>query len=271
VSAANLVPGSSTRSSPGPGAADAVLVAQDVVVSYGGVRAVDQVSVSVERGAIVGIIGPNGAGKSSLLAALGGQVKRSGGAITLGGQDIAGMLPHERARLGLARTFQTTSEFGRMTVFENLITAAEGDKGASLKAVVLHPRQTREREQAVAARAWEVLRRFEMEPTADLYGRELSGGQRRLVEIMRCLMRSPQVMLLDEPMVGVAPHLTGKLIDDLRQIRADGLGIMIVEHALEVVRQLCDRVVVMAFGKVIASGSFEEVVQDKTVQAAYLT
>lgn len=255
----------------GIGAADPVLVARDVVVSYGGVRAVDQVSISVERGAIIGIIGPNGAGKSSFLGALGGQVKRTGGVITLAGQDIGGMLPHERARLGLARTFQTTSEFGRMTVFENLVTAGEGDKGSSLKAVVLHPRRTAIREREVADRAWGILQRFEMEPTSNLYGRELSGGQRRLVEIMRCLMRAPEVLLLDEPMVGVAPHLTGKLIEDLRGIRKDGLGIVIVEHALEVVRQLCDRVVVMAFGKVIAAGSFEEVVQNAAVQSAYLS
>lgn len=250
---------------------DPVLVARDVVVSYGGVHAVDQVSVNISPGGIIGIIGPNGAGKSSFLGALGGQVKRSGGVITLSGQDISSLLPHQRARLGLARTFQTTSEFGRMTVFENLVTAAEGDRGASLKSVVLHPRRTKMREHAVAEHAWEVLRRFEMEPTANHYGRELSGGQRRLVEIMRCLMRSPKVLLLDEPMVGVAPHLTHKLVEDLRAIGRDGLGILIVEHALEVVRQLCDQVVVMALGKVIASGSFEEVVQDPTVQAAYLS
>ncbi|MHB8395199.1 MAG: ABC transporter ATP-binding protein [Candidatus Dormibacteria bacterium] len=259
-----LAPASSSDTGP-------VLVARDVVVSYGGVHAVDKVSISVARREIVGIIGPNGAGKSSFLGALGGQVKRSGGEISLQGRDIGSLLPHQRARLGLARTFQTTSEFAKMTVFENLVTSGEGDSGASLKAVVLHPRQTAQREREMTNRAWGILQRFEMEHTVNLYGRELSGGQRRLVEIMRCLMRHPAVLLLDEPMVGVAPHLTGKLIEDLRAIRRDGLGIVIVEHALEVVRQLCDRVVVMAFGKVIAQGSFEEVVQDASVQAAYLS
>ncbi|MGH7610443.1 MAG: ABC transporter ATP-binding protein [Candidatus Dormibacteria bacterium] len=253
---------------PGDGA---VLEAQEVVVTYGGVRAVDSVSLAVERGAVVGIIGPNGAGKSSFLGALGGQVRRSSGQIRLGPHEISGMLPHQRARLGLSRTFQTTSEFSRMTVFENLVTAAEGDRGASLPAVLFHPRRTAARERELGERAWQILRRFEMEHTANLLGQELSGGQRRLVEIMRCLMGAPEVMLLDEPMVGVAPHLTRKLIEDLRSIARDGLAIVIVEHALEVVRQLCDRVVVMAMGRVIASGSFEEVVQDKTVQAAYLS
>ncbi|MGH7608865.1 MAG: ABC transporter ATP-binding protein [Candidatus Dormibacteria bacterium] len=254
-----------------PAGSGPVLVAKSVSVTYGGVRAVDQVSLSVERGGIVGIIGPNGAGKSSFLGALGGQVRRSAGQILLGDHEIGGLLPHQRARLGLARTFQTTSEFGRMTVFENLATAAQGDRGASLRAVVSHPRRTRQREGQVAEHAWQVLRRFEMEHTASLYGQELSGGQRRLVEIMRCLMRSPEVLLLDEPMVGVAPHLTRKLIEDLRAIGREGLAIVIVEHALEVVRQLCDRVVVMALGRVIAAGSFEEVVQDPAVQSAYLS
>ncbi len=248
-----------------------VLVAKDVVVDYGGVHAVNRVSLSVAPGEVLGIIGPNGAGKSSFLAALGGQVRRASGTITLDGHDLSGLLPHRRARLGMARTFQTTSEFSRMTVFENLVTAAEGDAGSSLKAVVLHPRRTGQREQELVVHAWGVLERFEMTHVANLYGGELSGGQRRLVEIMRCLMRHPRVLLLDEPMVGVAPHLTGKLISDLRGISREGLAIVIVEHAMEVVRKLCDRVVVMAFGEVIASGTFEEVAQDATVQSAYLS
>lgn len=271
ASPSTALPAATEVASDGGHRAGPVLVARDVVVSYGGVHAVDRVSISVARGEIVGVIGPNGAGKSSFLGALGGQVKRSGGDISLLGKDISSLLPHQRARLGLARTFQTTSEFAKMTVFENLITSGEGNAGASLKEVVLHPRKTAQRERAMTDRAWGILQRFEMEHTVNLYGRELSGGQRRLVEIMRCLMRDPAVLLLDEPMVGVAPHLTGKLIEDLRAIRRDGLGIVIVEHALEVVRQLCDRVVVMAFGKVIAQGSFEEVVQDASVQAAYLS
>lgn len=248
-----------------------VLVAEDVVVAYGGVHAVNRVSISVTAGEVLGIIGPNGAGKSSFLAALGGQVRRTSGTISLDGKELSGLMPHQRARLGLARTFQTTSEFTKMTVFENLVTAAEGNVGSSLKSVVLHPRRTARREQELSRQAWEVLDRFEMAHVANLYGGELSGGQRRLVEIMRCLMRHPRVLLLDEPMVGVAPHLTGKLISDLQAISEDGLAIVIVEHAMEVVRRLCDHVAVMAFGEVIASGTYEEVVQDANVQSAYLS
>jgi ABC-type branched-subunit amino acid transport system ATPase component len=109
-----------------------------------------------------------------------------------------------------------------------------------------------------------------MSHVADLYGAELSGGQRRLVEIMRCLMREPKVLLLDEPMVGVAPHLVDKLVADLRSIRDEGIALIIVEHALEVVQELCERVVVMALGRPIASGTFDEVVAEPEVQAAYV-
>lgn len=248
----------------------AELSATDVVVAYGGVKAVNGVSLDIHQGEALGLIGPNGAGKSSFLAALGGQVKLAGGSITLEGREIGRMPAFERARLGITRTFQMTSEFARMTVFENLVTAGQGAHGASLGSVVLRWRESRIAEREVARKAWATLDRFEMSHTADLYGAELSGGQRRLVEIMRCLMREPKVLLLDEPMVGVAPHLVEKLVADLGSIRAEGIGLVIVEHALEVVQQLCSRVVVMALGQPLASGTFEEVVADPEVQAAYV-
>jgi branched-chain amino acid transport system ATP-binding protein len=247
-----------------------LLAARDVVVAYGGVRAVNGVSLDLSAGESLGLIGPNGAGKSSFLAALGGQVRLAEGSIALDGEEIGGLPAYRRARRGITRTFQMTSEFAKMTVFENLVTAGHGAQGAALRNVVVRRRATRAAERAVAARAWSVLDRFEMSHVADLYGAELSGGQRRLVEIMRCLMREPKVLLLDEPMVGVAPHLVDKLIADLRSIREDGIALVIVEHALEVVQELCERVVVMALGRPIASGTFDEVVADPDVQAAYV-
>lgn len=266
--------GPHTDRSPAPVGSDqghgAVLSAKDIVVAYGGVMAVNGVSVDIHEGEAIGLIGPNGAGKSSFLAALGGQVKLKSGSITLAGREIGRTAVFERARLGITRTFQMTSEFSRMTVFENLITAGQGASGASLSSVALRWRQTRIAEREIARKAWATLDRFEMSHTADLYGAELSGGQRRLVEIMRCLMREPKILLLDEPMVGVAPHLVDKLVADLRSIRSDGIGLVIVEHALEVVQQLCGRVVVMALGQPLAAGTFEEVVADPEVQAAYV-
>lgn len=247
-----------------------LLTAHDVVVAYGGVRAVNGISLELGAGRSVGLIGPNGAGKSSFLAALGGQVRLTQGSIALDGEEIGGLPAYRRARRGITRTFQMTSEFAKMTVFENLATAGLGAEGASLRNVVVRRRATRAAEREVSARAWAVLDRFEMAHVADLYGAELSGGQRRLVEIMRCLMREPKVLLLDEPMVGVAPHLVERLIADLRSIRDEGIALVIVEHALEVVQEVCERVVVMALGRPIASGSFDEVVADPEVQAAYV-
>ena len=262
--------GPAPRPRVGEGPGGAVLGTEEVVVSYGGVKAVDGVSIEVFRGEAVGLIGPNGAGKSSFLAALGGQQRAAGGRITLDGLDVTRLPAYRRARLGIVRTFQMTSEFAGMTTFENLLTAGMGTQGSALTQVVLRPRETRRQQEAVEAKAWEVLERFDTLHIANTYGRELSGGQRRLVEIMRCLMRSPKVLLLDEPMVGVAPHLVDRLVSDLQSLRDEGIALVIVEHALEVVRQLCDRVNVMALGKLIASGTYEEVVGDPAVQAAYL-
>ncbi|MGH3421125.1 MAG: ABC transporter ATP-binding protein [Streptosporangiaceae bacterium] len=238
--------------------------------AFGCVHAVREISFEVKRGEFLAMIGPNGAGKSSFLAALGGQARITGGSIYLAGEDVSRLPAYGRARRGVVRTFQMTSEFAGMTTFENLLTAGHGAAGAALSAVVAHPRRTRQRDQAIAQRAWEILKRFELAGIADSYGSELSGGQRRLVEIMRCLMRSPKVLLLDEPMVGVTPHLVDKLVADLKSIRDDGIALIIVEHALEVVSELCDRVVVMALGQSIATGTYAEVVKDREVQAAYL-
>lgn len=246
------------------------LSANEVVVSYGGIRAVDGVSFDVRVGEAVGLIGPNGAGKSTMLAALGGQAKTVSGSITLDGHRVERLPAHKRARLGLTRTFQSTSEFADMTTFENLVTAGNGYKGAQLTNVVFHRKASLAMDLEISGRAWEMLERFDMVEKANSYGRELSGGQRRLVEIMRCLMSTPKILLLDEPMVGVAPHLVEKLVNDLKSIRDEGIAIVIVEHALEVVRALSDRVVVMSFGQKIADGTYDEIVQDEEVQAAYL-
>ncbi len=253
-----------------PAASKIMLTARDVVVSYGGVAAVDGVSFEVRAGEALGLIGPNGAGKSSMLAALGGQAKVGKGSIVLDGHEISHLAAYKRARLGLVRTFQTTSEFSDMTTFENLVTAGNGYLGARLSSVVFHHRLNSKADKQIAVRAWEMLERFDMTEKANTYGRELSGGQRRLVEIMRCLMASPKVLLLDEPMVGVAPHLVEKLVGDLKSIRDEGIAIVIVEHALEVVRALSDKVVVMSFGKKIADATYDEIVHDQAVQDAYL-
>lgn len=254
-----------------PPNAAALLAARGVSVRYGGVQAVRGVDLDLAAGEVTGIIGPNGAGKSTFLAALSGQVRPQEGRVELAGRDVTRLAPYRRARLGLARTFQSTSEFEGLTVFENLVVAGLGQEGSSLWHSLVHSTGAQARTRQTWDRAWEVLERFEMAHAANLLGSELSGGQRRLLEVMRCLMRRPRMILLDEPMVGVASHLVARLVEQLRSIAREGIGLVVIEHALEVVGELCDRVVVMASGEVIADGAYNEVVADRNVRLAYLT
>ena len=243
-----------------------VLEVRDVSVRFGGVEAVRDVTLQVSAGEVVGLIGPNGAGKSSLLGALGGQFAVASGRVLLSGHDVTSLPPYRRARLGLVRTFQHTSTFDGLTVFENLLVSAMSARGARLRDSLAGQRA---RQAEAAESVWERLREFELTAMADKYGSELSGGQRRLVEIMRCLMQSPQVLLLDEPMVGVAPHLVERISDDCARISESGVAVVIVEHALEVIQAVCGRVVVMASGQVVAQASYAEAMSSGAVQEAY--
>jgi branched-chain amino acid transport system ATP-binding protein len=247
----------------------AVLEVRDVSVRFGGVVAVRSASLELREKEVVGLIGPNGAGKSSLLGALGGQLPVAGGHVWLGGQDITAAPPHRRARLGLARTFQFTSTFEGLTVYENLLVSAMAARGSRLRDSLAGGRETRARLAAAADATWSRLHEFDLADVANRYGSELSGGQRRLVEIMRCLMQSPRVLLLDEPMVGVAPRLVGRIQEECARIRDSGTSILIVEHALEVVQAVCDRVVVMASGSVVAQATYAEAMSSGVVREAY--
>ena len=247
-----------------------LLHVRDVRVRYGGVEAVGGASLAIEAPQVVGLIGPNGAGKSSLLAAIGGQAQAVAGRVRLNGHDVTKLPSHRRARLGIVRTFQTASVFDGLTVFENLLVAGSGEDLSTLRSALIGARRRRDRTAAVRDRAKEVLGEFDLWPIADHYGRELSGGQRRLVEIARCLMRSPKLLLLDEPMVGVAPHLVLRISEHCRGICERGVGILIVEHSLEVVRAVCERVLVMASGQMIDDGPYDAVVNSGSVKEAYL-
>ena len=247
-----------------------VLSVQNVRVRYGGVEAVSGASLEIGGPQVVGLIGPNGAGKSSLLAAIGGQAQSFSGTIMLAGSDVTRLPPHRRARLGIIRTFQTASVFDGLTVFENLLVAGVGDRGATLRAALGTGAGTRARTKEAVELARNVLEEFELWHIADHYGRELSGGQRRLTEIARCMMRSPKLLLLDEPMVGVAPHLVQRIGEHCKRICGQGVAILIVEHSMEVVSTICDRVVVMASGQVIDDGPFDVVMRGGAVKEAYL-
>src|SRR5579885_2542506 len=183
----------------------ALLRVRDVYCAFGGVHAVDGASFDVRAGTITGLIGPNGAGKSTMLNMIAGAIAPDAGSILFDGVEIAGQPSYRVARLGLMRTFQLSSEFARLTVLENLLVAAPGQRGEAPWRALLGPRAWRREESALVERARELLYRFDMGAKEDEYAGNLSGGQKRLVEIMRGLMAEPRMLLLDEPMAGVNP------------------------------------------------------------------
>jgi len=249
---------------------DVILQAIDVSRDFGGVRAVNGVSLSVQRGTITGLIGPNGAGKSTLLAVLAGTDRASAGTVLYEGRNVTGVPAFHRARLGLVRTFQLASEFRRLTVMENLLSAAPGNRGDSMRGALAGRRYWKDHEAAAVGRAAGILRRFGLADLANSYAGDLSGGQRRLVEIMRALMTEPKLLLLDEPMAGVHPELAHRIGEMLVTLCQDGLTVLMVEHELAITEEFCDPVIVMAEGSVLAQGTMAQLRDRAEVVEAYL-
>jgi branched-chain amino acid transport system ATP-binding protein len=247
-----------------------LLVAEDVHRHFEGMHAVDGVSIEVPTGKITGLIGPNGAGKSTFLAVLAGTLPASEGTIVYDGQDITRMPAYARARRGLVRTFQLPSEFARLTVLENLLVAAPKNRGDSLWGALRGKGYWMVDEQPLIDQARGLLKRFGMTAKESDYAGTMSGGQKRLIEIMRALMLKPRVLLLDEPMSGVHPSIVEEIHHYLQELRREGLTILMVEHELHLVERLCDSVVVMAQGKVIGSGTMATLRQQKEIVDAYL-
>ena len=247
-----------------------ILSVRDVQRDFGGVKAVDGATFNAQRGRITGLIGPNGAGKSTLMGIVAGAIKPMAGTVSFEGRDITGQPPHRIARHGLIRTFQLSAEFAKLTVLENLMVAAPGQKGESLLGAELGPLYWGRSEASLVRTARDVLDRFAMAPKENELAGNLSGGQKRLLEIMRALMAKPKMLLLDEPFAGVNPTLAREIERYLLDLRAEGLSMIMVEHELAVVERICDPVVVMAQGKVISEGSMRDVSARKEVLDAYL-
>jgi len=253
-----------------PQSGEVVLRVVDVTREFGGVCAVAGVSFEVRRGTVTGLIGPNGAGKSTLLAMLAGTLPVTAGQIRYLGQDVTGLPAYRRARLGLVRTFQLASEFKRLTVLENLLSAVPVNAGDSMRGALAGPRYWRGDEQAAVARARALLERFGLDGLANSYAGDLSGGQRRLVEIMRALMAEPRMLLLDEPMAGVHPNLARRIGGELISLAAEGLTVLMVEHELAIMDEFCDPVIAMAEGAVLAQGTMADLRGRAEVVEAYL-
>ena len=248
----------------------AMLVAEDVHRHFEGMHAVDGVSLEVPRGKITGLIGPNGAGKSTFMAVLAGTLPASSGRIVFEGIDISRVPAYRRARMGLVRTFQLPSEFTRLTVLENLLVAAPRNRGDSLWGALLGRRYWGDDEERLVAEARGLLARFGMSAKESDYAGTMSGGQKRLIEIMRALMLHPRCLLLDEPMSGVHPRVVSEIQYYLQTLRKDWLTILMVEHELHLVEALCDSVFVMAQGKLIGSGTMASLRRQREIVDAYL-
>ena len=237
--------------------------------SFGGVNALAGATFDVPAGSITGLIGPNGAGKSTMIGVIAGAIRPQSGRVAFFGTDITGWAPHRVAQQGLIRTYQLSSEFGKMTVLENLLVAGPGQRGESVRGALLGRRYWWPEEADLISQARDVLARFGMSDKEDEYAANLSGGQKRLVEIMRGLMAQPKLLLLDEPLAGVNPTLARQILNYLSALRDAGVTIVMAEHDLGAVGRVCEPVVVMARGSVLASGSLTTLRARKEVQDAY--
>lgn len=248
-----------------------LLEVEEVVRTFGAVRAVDGASFDVDEHSITGLIGPNGAGKSTLFATIAGSMKPSSGRIVFSGTRIDRRPAYRVARAGLVRTYQAARVLTRMSVLDNLLLATTAHPGERLTGLALRFRGAGAHERRALKRAHELLALVGLESHAREYAGTLSGGQRKLLDLARVLMLEPSLVLLDEPIAGVAPALRVQLLEHILALRRDrGLTFLIVEHDLDFVMQAADRVVVMNQGRVLTVATPEEVRANEQVIEAYL-
>jgi neutral amino acid transport system ATP-binding protein len=248
---------------------DAAVVVDGVTRTFGGLTAVSVDHLEIQRGGITGLIGPNGAGKTTLFNLLTGFDQPDTGTWSFDGRSLGKLSPHQVARLGVVRTFQLTKALSRLTVLQNMLLGAQGQKGESFFRALV-PGTWRAQERANTEKAMDLLTRFKLDRKKDDFAGTLSGGQRKLLEMARALMSDPKVVMLDEPMAGVNPALTQSLLGHVKDLREQGMTVVFVEHDMDVVRDISDWVVVMAAGKVIAEGPPESISQNQAVVDAYL-
>jgi branched-chain amino acid transport system ATP-binding protein len=246
------------------------LEARDLVKVFGGLRAVDGMSLRLGEGEMLGLIGPNGAGKTTLFNLLAGSLPPSAGSIAIAGRDVTRAGPDRRLAHGVGRTFQIPRPFADMSVLENVMTGGQNQAGERMWLNVLRPGHVARQERAAVEKARALLDFVTLLPLASQQARILSGGQRKLLELARILMADPQVILLDEPAAGVNPTLLELVIDRIMALNRQGKSILVIEHNMEMVARLCRRVVVMAAGRHLAEGTPAEVSRHLEVVEAYL-
>jgi ABC-type branched-subunit amino acid transport system ATPase component len=248
-----------------------ILEVQALKKSFGGVMAVDGASFSIAEGSVTALIGPNGAGKTTVFNLVSGFLPADQGSIRFIGKPIERLRGDAVARAGLVRVFQTARVLTRMSVLENMMLAAKDQPGERLGAALYASGKVARREIAARAQAHKLLARLRLASLADEFAGTLSGGQRKLLELGRALMAEPKMILLDEPMAGVAPVLAEQLLEHLLDLRAkQGITLCVIEHDMDLVMSVSDHVVVMDEGRVIAQGPPKEIQTDDRVIEAYL-
>ena len=242
----------------------------EITKSFMGVLAVNGATFDIPLGQITALIGPNGAGKTTLVNILSGSMKCDSGTEFIAEHDVTNWESYRIARLGLMRTFQLSRELGGLTVLENLLVAPKSQAGESLVSIFFRPALAKRQERENVERALTILQTYGLYKLRDSRARELSGGQKKLLEIARAVMASPKILLLDEPMAGVNPALIERIGGYILDLKRDGMTILMVEHNLNVVEKICDHVIVLAEGRTLAIGKLSELRENKEVVQAYL-
>ncbi len=248
----------------------ALLEVRDVSVDFAGLRALARVAFAVEPGTICAVIGPNGAGKTTLFNVVTGYVRPTEGEVRFDGRTLVGLPPHAIASAGMRRTFQNGGVFGEMTVLENVLTGLHERTESGALGLILGGRKARAAEASALACARELLELMELTEIADRPARDLSSGQQRIVEITRALAARTRLLLLDEPAAGLSGAERNHLMGVLRQLAGEGIAVLLVEHVIELVMAVSDRIVVLNQGQVIAEGTPEEIRSHEAVLEAYL-
>jgi ABC-type branched-subunit amino acid transport system ATPase component len=248
-----------------------MLKAEGIVKNFGGLRAVDDCSIEVEKGSIVGLIGPNGAGKTTFFNVITGMYKPNAGRILFKGEDITGLRPDRICQRGITRTFQVSRELKIMTLLENILLAFKDQRGENIIRGILNPANVREQERENLGKSVEILKAMHLYELRNEPVAILSGGQRKMLELGQASATGPEMLLLDEPTAGATAAETAMLVSFIKRMREEqGLTFLIVEHKMEVIMGICDKIIVISYGRKLMEGSADEVRQNEEVREAYL-
>jgi len=247
-----------------------LLTAQGISKAFGGIQAVNNAEIQVPTGQITGLIGPNGAGKTTLFNLLCNFISPDSGRIIFNGQPIQNLPPHKIALQGMIRTFQVARVLSRLSVLENMLLAAPHQTGEKLHNTFFQAHVIRKEERRLREKAQVILESVGLAPKINDYAGALSGGQRKLLEMARGLMADPQLMLLDEPAAGVNPTLIQQICEHVKEWNQAGITFLVIEHNMDVIMSLCDRVWVLAEGQNLAVGTPAEIQSNQDVLTAYL-